>query len=100
MKQYEEGLAEDAARVAAADRAVLDAGTPAERAAAERSALLRRAEYVRSLAIGWLGRGRIVPGLPLVIVLEGWLETYADAIGAEALDDLAERLGGTFGGAT
>jgi hypothetical protein len=96
VKSFEAGLRDDAARVRAADEAVRAATTENERWMAERDAIARRAEYVRSLGIGFLGRGRVIPGLPLVVVLEGWLKLYGAGIGPEALDALIGKLGGNI----
>ena len=97
MRTYEDELAVTIAEVAVADEAVR-AAREEDRDAVVAEALLARRSLVRARAIGLLDRGRLVPGLPLVVALDGWLAEYGPALGAEALDDLAARLGGTLRG--
>jgi hypothetical protein len=96
VKTYDDLLADEAARIRAADEAARAAATDEERRAAEHRALDLRADYCRALAVGWLGRGRPIPGMPLAVMLSEWLRTYGDAIGAERVDALIARLGGTI----
>lgn len=96
MKPYEASLADDARRIQAADEAVRAATSEDDRRDAVRRAVSLRADYATGLAIGFLNRGRPIPGMPLVIVLQRWLGDYGEQIPPGALDALVSRLGGTI----
>lgn len=91
---YEGEILAAEARVVLADAALRDAGSRAERAAAEDEALDAARALVRARGVGLCGRGWL-PGLPVVVALDGWLREYADVIGREALDALAAAMNGS-----